>query len=32
MKALDDVINSIDMEMTGGFLAIDIRSSLHHLG
>ncbi|AZQ63313.1 tRNA uridine-5-carboxymethylaminomethyl(34) synthesis GTPase MnmE [Flammeovirga pectinis] len=32
MKALDDVINGIDMGMTGDFLAIDIRSSLHHLG
>ncbi|MBB3701323.1 tRNA uridine-5-carboxymethylaminomethyl(34) synthesis GTPase MnmE [Flammeovirga yaeyamensis] len=32
MKALDDVINGIDLGMTGDFLALDIRNSLHHLG
>ena len=30
--ALDDVLKGIDNEVTGDFLAMDIRQALHHLG
>jgi len=31
-KALDDVMNGINNNITGDFLALDIRTALHHLG
>ena len=31
-NALEDVLNGIDNQVTGDFLAMDIRQALHHLG
>ncbi|MEH0157485.1 tRNA uridine-5-carboxymethylaminomethyl(34) synthesis GTPase MnmE [Limibacter armeniacum] len=31
-KSLDDVLNGLGMNITGDFLALDIRTALHHLG
>lgn len=31
-QALDDVLNGLDMNITGDFLSLDIRTALHHLG
>jgi tRNA modification GTPase len=31
-SALDDVLKGIDQQVTGDFLAMDIRQALHHLG
>ncbi|BDD09558.1 tRNA modification GTPase MnmE [Fulvitalea axinellae] len=31
-EALDDVLRGLDLQVTGDFLAMDIKQSLHHLG